>query len=169
MLFQGEEWAASTPFQFFTSHPEPELGRATAEGRIAEFERMGWDPAVVPDPQDPATYERSKLDWAELDTGRHARMLEVYRRLAALRRSLPDLTDPSLGRVSCTADEKSRLFTMRRGDLLVAVNFGDAPATLELGAPGEVLFETFAGADLAASGALTLPPHASALVSRSGS
>ena len=66
MLFQGEEWAASTPFQFFTSHPEPELGKATAEGRIAEFERMGWDPAVVPDPQDPATFERSKLDWSEL-------------------------------------------------------------------------------------------------------
>ena len=43
MLFMGEEWAASTPFQFFTSHPEPDLGRATAEGRIAEFERMGWD------------------------------------------------------------------------------------------------------------------------------
>ena len=69
MLFMGEEWAASTPFQFFTSHPEPELGRATAEGRIAEFERMGWDPAVVPDPQDPATFERSKLDWSELDGG----------------------------------------------------------------------------------------------------
>ena len=86
MLFQGEEWAASTPFQFFTSHPEPELGKATAEGRIAEFERMGWDPAVVPDPQDPATFQRSKLDWSELATGRHARLLDVYRRLAALRR-----------------------------------------------------------------------------------
>ena len=59
MLFQGEEWAASAPFQFFTSHPEPELGRATAEGRIREFEQMGWDPAVVPDPQDPQTFERS--------------------------------------------------------------------------------------------------------------
>jgi maltooligosyltrehalose trehalohydrolase len=53
MLFMGEEWAASTPFAFFTSHPEPELGMATAEGRIAEFEKMGWDPAEVLDPQDP--------------------------------------------------------------------------------------------------------------------
>ncbi|RUQ98319.1 malto-oligosyltrehalose trehalohydrolase [Labedella endophytica] len=65
MLFMGEEWAASTPWQFFTSHPEPELGKATAEGRIAEFEKMGWDPDVVPDPQDPETFTRSKLDWAE--------------------------------------------------------------------------------------------------------
>src|SRR5690606_31704872 len=44
MLFQGEEWAASTPFAFFTSHPEEDLGRATAEGRLEEFARMGWDP-----------------------------------------------------------------------------------------------------------------------------
>lgn len=65
MLFMGEEWAASTPWQFFTSHPEPELGTATAEGRIAEFEKMGWDPDVVPDPQDPETFTRSKLDWTE--------------------------------------------------------------------------------------------------------
>src|SRR4051795_5628425 len=94
MLFMGEEWAASTPFQFFTSHPEPELGRATAEGRIKEFERMGWDPAVVPDPQDPETFARSKLNWTELTSGRHARLLDVYRRLAELRRRLPELTDP---------------------------------------------------------------------------
>ena len=86
MLFQGEEWAASTPFQFFTSHPEAELGRATAEGRIAEFARHGWDPEVVPDPQDPATFERSKLDWTELGSDRGVRMLAVYRDLARLRR-----------------------------------------------------------------------------------
>ena len=160
MLFQGEEWAASTPFQFFTSHPEPELGKATAEGRIAEFERMGWDPAVVPDPQDPATYERSKLDWNELGTGRHARMLEVYRRLAELRRSLPQLTDPAFDRTRCTVDEEARLFTMRRGDLEVVVNFGDAPARVDV--TGSVLlFGT--GREVSLDGTLTLPPHAGAL------
>ena len=58
MLFMGEEWGASTPWQFFTSHPEPELARATAEGRIAEFARMGWDRSVVPDPQAPSTFAR---------------------------------------------------------------------------------------------------------------
>jgi maltooligosyltrehalose trehalohydrolase len=161
MLFQGEEWAASTPFQFFTSHPEPELGAATAEGRIAEFERMGWDPAVVPDPQDPATYERSKLDWDELGTGRHARTLSAYRRLAALRRSLPQLTDPAFDRTACTADEETRLFTMRRGDLEVVVNFGDAPATVDV--TGSVLhFGT--GPEVTLDGTLSLPAHAGALV-----
>ncbi|MFA6300192.1 MAG: malto-oligosyltrehalose trehalohydrolase, partial [Nocardioides sp.] len=127
MLFQGEEWAASEPFQFFTSHPEPELGKATAEGRIAEFEKMGWDPAVVPDPQDPETFRRSKLDWSELGSGRHARILAVYRRLAELRRTLPDLTDPSFLRTSCRVDEDARTFVMERGSVTVAVNLSNEP------------------------------------------
>ncbi|HEY0950831.1 malto-oligosyltrehalose trehalohydrolase [Nocardioides sp.] len=162
MLFMGEEWAASTPFQFFTSHPEPELGTATAEGRIAEFERMGWDPAVVPDPQDPETFHRSKLDWSEATGGRHARILDVYRRLAALRREHESLTDPSFAAVGCTADEQTRVFTMRRDELTVVVNFGEAAATVETAA-ATLLFETGAGVTLDA-GRLSLPPHAGALV-----
>jgi maltooligosyltrehalose trehalohydrolase len=163
MLFQGEEWAASAPFQFFTSHPEPELGKATAEGRIAEFEKMGWDPDVVPDPQDPETFRRSKLDWAELGTGRHARLLDVYRRLAALRRERPELTDPSFTHNACLVDEEARLFEMWRGDLHVVVNFGDADAVLDLDAPGELLFETEAGVSLDGT-TLTVPPHAGAVI-----
>ncbi|MCW2827768.1 MAG: maltooligosyl trehalose hydrolase [Marmoricola sp.] len=163
MLFQGEEWAASTPFQFFTSHPEQDLGRATAEGRIKEFETMGWDPDVVPDPQDPDTFRRSKLDWSELGTGRHARVLAAYQRLADLRRSLPALTDPAFGSVSCTADEESRLFTMKRGNVLMAVNFGDQPAELGVEDGLELVFRTPSLPEL--SGArLKLPPHAGALL-----
>ncbi|WP_205471318.1 malto-oligosyltrehalose trehalohydrolase [Nocardioides sp. SYSU D00038] len=162
MLFQGEEFAASTPFQFFTSHPEEELGRATAEGRIAEFERMGWDPDVVPDPQDPATYERSKLDWSETEAPRGARMLEVYRQLAALRRTHPELTDPSFVRTRCEVDEEARFFAMNRGDLSVLVNFGDRAMTTQTG-PVELLFETEAGVEVSDT-ALTLPAHAGAVV-----
>ncbi|WP_121257202.1 malto-oligosyltrehalose trehalohydrolase [Nocardioides ferulae] len=171
MLFQGEEWAASAPFQFFTSHPEPELGQATAEGRIREFERMGWDPAAVPDPQDPATFQRSKLDWSEADGGRHARMLAAYQRLAALRREWPDLTDPSFGATSCDVEEQRRVFRMRRGRLLVAMNFGADDTDGEAGAvvldvePGRsLLFATGPGVELS-DGRLTLPRHAGALLS----
>ncbi|UAJ79911.1 malto-oligosyltrehalose trehalohydrolase [Leifsonia sp. ZF2019] len=89
MLFMGEEWGATTPWQFFTSHPEKELGEATARGRIAEFARMGWDPAAVPDPQDPQTFLRSKLDWSEPARPENARLLEWYRTLTALRRDVP--------------------------------------------------------------------------------
>jgi maltooligosyltrehalose trehalohydrolase len=161
MLFMGEEWAASTPFQFFTSHPEPELGRITAEGRIKEFERMGWDAAEVPDPQDPATFERSKLDWSEHSGGRHARLLDVYRHLAALRRSLPELTDPAFSSLTAYANEETRVFTMRRGDLLLAVNFGTEPTTLP--ESGALLFTTPTAASVGADG-LTVPAHAGALI-----
>ena len=163
MLFQGEEWAASTPFWFFTSHPEPELGRVTAEGRFEEFERMGWDPAVVPDPQDPARSERSKLDWCETESGRHARLLAAYRRLAELRRDHPDLTDPAFGSTSCAVDEESRLFRMRRGGLLVVVNFGDGPASVDIGAGADLLFASGEGVGVEQT-RLVLPPHAGALV-----
>jgi maltooligosyltrehalose trehalohydrolase len=166
MLFMGEEWAASTPFQFFTSHPEPDLGLATAEGRIEEFARMGWDPAVVPDPQDPATFERSKLDWSELEEGRHAVLLDVYRRLAALRRSLPELTDPAFSSLTATADEATRVFTLRRSALMIAVNFSDVPATVP--ATGELLFTTPTPATLH-DRALDLPAHAGALLRRTSS
>ncbi|MCW2793520.1 MAG: maltooligosyl trehalose hydrolase, partial [Nocardioides sp.] len=164
MLFMGEEWGATTPWQFFTSHPEHDLGEATAKGRIEEFAKMGWDPAVVPDPQDPATYQGSKLDWSELATGRHARMLDVYRRLAALRRAWPELTDPAFAQTACLVDEEARTFEMWRGDLLVVVNFGDDAATIALDAPGELLFETESGVELGADGRLTLPAHAGAMI-----
>ncbi|MCY7402421.1 MAG: DUF3459 domain-containing protein [Nocardioides sp.] len=160
MLFMGEEWAASSPFQFFTSHGEPELGKATADGRIAEFEAMGWDPAEVPDPQDVETFHRSRLDWDELTTGRHAVVLDCYRRLAELRRVLPALTDPAFGSVSCSVE--GRVFTMRRGEVLVVVNFDDSEASLPV-EHSEVRFATPAGATLE-HGVLTLPAHAGALL-----
>jgi maltooligosyltrehalose trehalohydrolase len=164
MLFMGEEWGASTPFQFFTSHPERDLGRVTAEGRIQEFARMGWDPSVVPDPQDRETFERSKLDWSELSEGRHAVLLDVYRRLASLRRSLPELTDPAFSSLRATADERTRGFTLERGGLLIAVNFGDEPFAIRT--TGEVLFTTPTAANVHPS-VLELLPHAGVLLRRS--
>ena len=159
MLFQGEEWAASSPFAFFTSHPEPELGEAVSQGRLREFERMGWDESEVPDPQDPATFLASKLDWSETEDGRHAVLLEVYRSLAELRRRTPELTDPDLRTISCEVDEDARWFLMRRGRVVVAVNFGNAVATVDLGADHEVQWATPAGATVEA-GCVVLPPHA---------
>jgi maltooligosyltrehalose trehalohydrolase len=161
MLFQGEEWAATTPFQFFTSHPEEELGRRTAQGRVQEFARHGWDPDVVPDPQDPATFERSRLDWSELESERGRRMLAVYRELARLRREHPELTDPAFAHVACTADEALRLFTLERGSLRVLVTFCDQPVATYLG-EGDVLCEAESVVSVAGVEVL-LPAHAGAL------
>jgi len=166
MLFQGEEWAASTPFAFFSSHPEHDLGEAVSKGRVEEFARMDWDVSTVPDPQDPATYRASRLDWAERHHGRHAVLLEVHRSLARLRRTLPDLTDPDLRRTSCQVDEDARWFVMRRGEVVVVVNFADRSATVPLGGEhGEhvVHWATPAGAT-AVPGGVELPAHAGAVL-----
>jgi maltooligosyltrehalose trehalohydrolase len=123
MLFMGEEWGSSSPFQFFSSHPEPELARATAEGRKREFAEHGWDADAIPDPQDPATFERSKLDWAEIDDGEHGRLRLLYRQLIALRRDA-DMGDPWLSHLRVDYDEDERWIIMHRGSLAIACNLG---------------------------------------------
>ncbi len=167
MLFQGEEWGASTPFQFFTSHPEEELGRLTAEGRLEEFREMGWDASVVPDPQDPETFRRSKLDWAEAGDGEHARILDGYRRLATLRRELPALTDPAYTANEVSADEETRVLRLvrragRDDAVEVVLNLGDAaqqvPVTKE-----RLRFTTHPDVAVA-DGAVSLPPGSGALL-----
>ena len=137
MLFMGEEWGASTPFQFFSSHPEPELARATAEGRKTEIAEHGWNAEDNPDPQDPQTFQRSKLDWNEADAGEHAHLLGVYRDLIALRRSEPDLADPWLDHLDVDYDEDRRWIVMRRGRLAIACNLGTDLA--QVPAVGEVV------------------------------
>jgi maltooligosyltrehalose trehalohydrolase len=121
LLFQGEEWAASTPFQYFTSHPDPELGDAVRRGRAAEFAAFGWDVDRLPDPQDVATFDRSKLRWDELDTEPHATVLRWYRSLLGLRAARCSLRADDPAATSVAFDEDRRWLTMRRGELVVAV------------------------------------------------
>ncbi len=146
MLFMGEEWAATTPWQFFTSHPEADLGEATAAGRITEFAELGWDPSIVPDPQQESTFLNSKLDWTELRSGAHAATLALYRQLARLRRDRPELTDPRLHLVESWHDDEQHWLTMVRGGVRVLVNFSDEARHLPLpGGPGPVLLATSDG------------------------
>ena len=153
----------STPWQFFTSHPEPELGRLTAEGRIGEFARMGWDPAAVPDPQDPATFERSKLDWTEPHREPHARLLASYRELAGLRRAEPGLTDPRLDRSVADFDEAERTLSFLRGDLVVVVNLAAGQRTVRPVRPaGTPVFTTGAAVQVQ-GGSVRLPGHAAGI------
>lgn len=133
MLFMGEEWAASTPWQFFTDHTDPELAEAVRRGRRREFAAHGWAEEEVPDPQDPATRNRSVLNWPEREEGVHARVLAWYRGLIALRRAEPDLSDPDLAAVRVAYDEDARWLALRRGDVRVAVNLAKEPAAIPLG------------------------------------
>ncbi|MDO5287669.1 MAG: malto-oligosyltrehalose synthase [Actinomycetia bacterium] len=143
MLFMGEEWGASTPFQFFTSHPEPDLAQAVSEGRVREFERMDWGDNEVPDPQDLATYERSRLCWDEVAQGEHGRVLGMYRSLARLRREIPELSSPHLRHVRAECDEAARWLVVHRGDIVVVANFSDQPVTVPMGhIPYRVAWQT---------------------------
>ena len=122
MLFQGEEFAASTPFQYYSQHEDPELGRLVSEGRRSEFKAFGWKPEDVPDPQAPETFERSKLNWEDIHEEPHAGMLRWYKELIKLRRS-SGLTDGHLDSVHVEYDKHAHWLTMRRGQFEIAVNF----------------------------------------------
>ena len=132
MLFMGEEWGASSPWQFFSDHAG-ELGEAVRRGRREEFADHGWDTEDVPDPQAESTFRASTLDWEERGSGDHARLLDWHRHLYALRRRLPDLSDGRLDRVSCTWDTDARCFVLRRGETAVAANL--APDAQEVPLP----------------------------------
>ncbi len=91
MLFMGQEWGASSPFIFFTDH-NSELGALITEGRRKEFEgfadfKGGADTGDIPDPQDPETFERSKLIWSELSSPSCVGTLALYKSLLRLRSS----------------------------------------------------------------------------------
>lgn len=121
MLFQGEEFAASSPFQYFTHH-EPDLGQKVSEGRRNEFKAFGWSPAEVPDPQNPETFLRSKLRWEELGIEPHAEVLSWYKSLLDLRFARPELTDGIMGNVSVRFDEKAKWIVVKRRRIEVACN-----------------------------------------------
>ena len=87
LLFQGQEWATTTPFIYFTDH-NLELGKLVSEGRKEEFKDFPDFQGDVPDPQDPASFEKSKLSWDEQDEPEHTGVLRLYQALLALRRDL---------------------------------------------------------------------------------
>jgi len=124
MLFEGEEWAASSPFQYFTDHADPAVGRAVSEGRRREFEAFDWRPEDVPDPQEPATFERSRLRWGELARSPHAAMLDWYRRLLAFRRTLPEPRGTVGDDVDVAIDAGARTLRLTRPGVAVFVNLG---------------------------------------------
>ena len=136
MLFQGEEWGASTPFQYFTDHQEPDLAHAVSEGRKREFAAFGWDPGEIPDPQDPATFERSKLDWSEPSREPHKSILQWHRELIRLRASTAELRDGKLARVEVSYDEEQRWIVINRGAISVAVNLGEQTRVLPIRTDG---------------------------------
>ncbi|HZA93338.1 MAG TPA: DUF3459 domain-containing protein, partial [Gemmatimonadales bacterium] len=134
LIFMGEEWAASTPFQFFVDfESEPDLAKAVREGRRGEFKRFKafTDPEMsqrIPDPTDRATFERSKIDWSEIDQPPYQQILSSTRHLLSLRQTeiVPLLKSEYGGSQYTISNEKSLDLTWRfsAGTLRLLANFG---------------------------------------------
>jgi maltooligosyltrehalose trehalohydrolase len=135
LLFEGEEWGATTPFQYFTDHDDPSVGHAVTEGRRTEFAAFGWKPENVPDPQDEATWRASRLRWEEIGETEHADLLAWYRRLLTLRRSEPALTDGRCDLVEVVHDDRGWL-RFRRGPVTVVANATGGAQTVSAGSAG---------------------------------
>jgi len=162
MLFQGEEWAASAPFQYFTNHEE-ELGKLVSAGRKKEFAAFGWDPNQIPDPQSPDSFQHSKLNWDERAHLPHSDMLDWYRQLIALRHSAPDLTTPDLRSVHVRFSEEAQWLIMERGVITFAFSLAPKPVQLNVRPGSSIALASSTGVHLDAT-TLTLPPDSVAVL-----
>ncbi len=122
LLFMGEEYGETNPFCYFTSHPEPQLAEAVRTGRAEEFAGFAAFAGEVPDPQDPETFARSKLDWSRADTEAGRQRLALHRDLLRLRRAVPALA---------TSDRRNtRIVHADASSLLVARHHSEPPVVL---------------------------------------
>lgn len=125
MIFQGEEFAASSPFQYFTDVSDEKLAKGISHGRKNEFTAFGWNPDEIPDPQSQQTFYNSKLNWSEIQQPPHNSMLDWYKILIQLRKSYPELNNGSLEDVRVCFDETKRWIEIDRGQIEIIVNFAD--------------------------------------------
>jgi maltooligosyltrehalose trehalohydrolase len=136
MLFQGEEWGASTPFPYFTDYQDPELGQAVLEERRRQAAAFGVGPKKLPDPQASETFLSAKLNWAEVQEEPHSTVLRWYAELIRIRREYPDLSDGRLDKVKISYDEQARWMLIQRGEVSVAFNLGEGLQRIPVKPPG---------------------------------
>ena len=165
MIFQGEEWASSSPFQYFADHDDPEMARLVAEGRKKEFAAFGWAPELIPNPEARETFERSKLKWDEMGRGEHAQMLEWYRELIRLRRETPALNVAESGQTHVTYDEQGKSFSMTRGSITLCCNLGKGECRVEPLENCQLILSSRAGIALT-DGAVVLSPDTAVVLGK---
>ncbi len=167
MIFHGEEWGASTPFLYFAGHEDAELARAVSEGRKREFAAFGWNPDEIPDPQARATFERSRLNWSELEREPHRGILQWHRDLIRLRAQIPELRDGRIDLVEVDFDESARWLRVTRGRVTVACNLSPAPQSVPIEASDRRRLAMASDENIAvATSAVALPPESVAIVLR---
>ena len=172
MLFMGDEYGETAPFQYFTSHPEPELADAVRNGRREEFASFAaFTGAAVPDPQDEQTFVNSRLRWETSDTETGQQRRRLWQRLLQLRREQPALGNGRRDLVEVLTVDPSLLAVVRRDPdgpaVLITANLSEEEWTLDLpDARWALLLDTAAGrggAQPAGDHALRIPPRSASL------
>jgi len=141
MIFMGEEWASSSPWQYFADFVDLDLRKAVSDGRRRDFQHFGWGEAV-PDPEDPETFYRSKLKWSEVHEGDHAEMFRWYRDLIHLRRKTLALNLGDFARNEVKFNEEGRWIYTNRGNIRTLMNFGERDAFLPLEPGSDLLLSS---------------------------
>jgi maltooligosyltrehalose trehalohydrolase len=129
LIFMGEEYGESAPFQYFTSHQDPSLVEAVRRGRREEFASFGWQDAV-PDPQDEQTFLRSHLDHSLQNKEPHKSLLHFYRQLIQLRDEL-GIASARTHHARDLGDRQALLtYETKFGELAIVFNFSPLQATV---------------------------------------
>jgi maltooligosyltrehalose trehalohydrolase len=138
MLFMGEEYGETAPFQYFVSHEDAGLIAAVRKGRAEEFARFQWK-EEMPDPQAESTFLKSKMNWDLQVGGKHKVIREFYRDLLELRARTPALSELSKVNQEVVAFvEQNTLFVRRwsgKSNVFVAFHFGDGAVEIEAPVP----------------------------------
>ncbi len=134
LLFMGDEYAEPAPFQYFVSHSEPDLIEAVRRGRKEEFSEFEWK-GEPPDPQDEATFLRSKLQYELRDEPPHRVMLDFHRQLIHLRRTIPSLCGLNKSNMDVLSLDDEQVLIVRRweasNEIAAILNFNEKPVTLK--------------------------------------
>ncbi len=138
LLFMGEEYGETAPFEYFVSHGDSDLIEAVRKGRGAEFSHFGWT-GGIPDPQDEETFRRSILHWESRASDQHHQLLALYTELLRLRRELPPLARQDKNCLEAVPLEKSRALFLRRWSnqeqAFAVFYFGESETELGLSVP----------------------------------
>ena len=132
LLFQGEEWAASSPFLYFTDHQDQGLAEAVRKGRRNEFREFGWKPEEVPDPQAEETFLDSKLHWEETREYFHSEILVWYTECLRVRKEILLKKDIPLADMRIETDEEMHTVSLFRGSTLTVANLSDSAKEISL-------------------------------------
>lgn len=165
MLFQGEEWGASSPFHFFTDYHDPELPDAVREGRQKDLLKFGWQVNHLPDPQARQTFDESRLDWSEREREPHASLLDWYRQLIRLRRRFASLANGRMQDVRTRFNEQRQWFLAQRDNLTLAFSLSPERQAVPLDTerPARVLLASSDTVNLHPT-AIELPPDSVAIL-----